>query len=144
MLSEPRQRRPQELSRASGRLRNWLNAVASKEYIERLQMVIRQLHKCDAEYLEAVPVHEVFQGKTVWQGEVEVFSVSNHPRAKRAYAWSENQGQPDEKFTAVLEIPPVRTPLDRCGLQSSRNQERKTSYAYSRRNTQILEAVLRG
>ena len=82
--------------------------MANKEYIERLQMVIRQLHKCDAEHLGSEPVKEVFRGQTVWDGVVEVFTVT-HPRAKKAYAWSENQGEPNEKFTAVLEIPPVES-----------------------------------
>ena len=86
--------------------------MENKTYIERLQMVIRHLHKCDSEHLETVPVKETFRGQTVWEGEVEVFSVSGHPRAKKCYAWSANQGQPDERFTAVLELPPVRSPLD--------------------------------
>lgn len=86
--------------------------MANKEYIERLQMVIRQLHKCDATHVETVPVRELFQGKPVWEGEVEVFAVTGHLRAKKAYAWSENQGEPNEKFTAVLEIPPVKSALD--------------------------------
>src|SRR6267143_896856 len=100
--SEPRQRRPQALSRASGPVRNWLNAAANKEYTERLQMVLRQLHKCDAQHIGSEPVKEVFRGQTAWDGVVEVFSVTGHPCAKKAYAWSENQGEPNEKFTAVL------------------------------------------
>jgi hypothetical protein len=80
--------------------------VANKEYIERLQQVIFHLHKADSTWVETVPVHEVFKGKTVWQGDVEVFDLRNHPKAKRAYAWSYRAGN-DEKFTAVLEIPPV-------------------------------------
>jgi hypothetical protein len=88
------------------------NVVANKEYIERLQMVIRQLHKCDAEHIATEPVKETFRGDTVWEGDVEVFTVTGHPRAKRAYAWSVNQGTPQEQFTAVLEIPPVKSALD--------------------------------
>jgi hypothetical protein len=80
--------------------------VANKDYIERLQQVIFHLHKADSTWVESVPVHEVFQGKTVWQGDVEVFDLRNHPKAKRAYAWS-YRADNDEKFTAVLEIPPV-------------------------------------
>jgi hypothetical protein len=54
-------------------------------------------------------VHEVFQAKTVWQGDVEVFDLRGHPKAKRAYAWSHVDGPNDERerFVAVLEIPPV-------------------------------------
>jgi hypothetical protein len=83
--------------------------VANKEYIERLQMVINQLHGCVSKWVEAVPVHEVFEGQTVWQGDVEVFDLTGHPKAKRAYAWSHLDGAKDEqtRFVAVLEIPPV-------------------------------------
>jgi hypothetical protein len=56
-----------------------------------------------------VPVHEVFRGKTVWRGEVEVFDLTGHPKATRCYAWSHPDGPQNrnEKFVAVLEIPPV-------------------------------------
>jgi len=40
-----------------------------------------------------VPVHEVFQGKTLWQGDVEVFDLAGHPKAKRAYGWSHPEGK---------------------------------------------------
>lgn len=67
------------------------------------------MHNCGALWRETVPVHEVFQGKTVWQGDVEVFDLDGHPKAKRAYAWSHLDGEKDERtrFVAVLEIPPV-------------------------------------
>jgi hypothetical protein len=85
--------------------------VASKEYIERLQSVIFQLHKCDSTWVESVPVHEVFRGETVWQGDVEVFNLKGHPKAKRAYAWTHLDGANDERtrFVTVLEIPPVES-----------------------------------
>ena len=52
---------------------------------------------------------EVFQGKTIWHGDVEVFDLTGHPKAKRAYGWShpENADGTGERFVAVLEIPPV-------------------------------------
>jgi hypothetical protein len=57
-----------------------------------------------------VPVHEVFRGQTAWKGDVEVFDLNGHPKAKRAYAWSHQEGPNDEgeRFVAVLEIPPVK------------------------------------
>jgi hypothetical protein len=54
----------------------------------------------------------MFQGKVAWEGEVEVFSVMGHAKAKRCYTW----GYPNEKrdgkydFVTVLEIPPVVSP----------------------------------
>jgi hypothetical protein len=69
------------------------------------------MHSCGAIHVETVPVHEVFQGKTVWQGDVEVFDLMQHPKAKRAYAWAHSDGPNDEetRFVAVLEIHPVES-----------------------------------
>ena len=82
-----------------------------QDYLAKIQVAIQHLHKCGATYSKTVPVHEVFQGKTVWQGDVEVFDLHNHPRAKRCYAWSHLDGKNDERtrFVAVLEIPPVES-----------------------------------
>jgi hypothetical protein len=78
--------------------------VANKKYIERLLMVIFQLHGCDSKHIESVPVHEVFQGKTVWQRNVDVFDMIRYPLAKRCYGWT--YGEPEE-FIIILELPPV-------------------------------------
>jgi hypothetical protein len=56
---------------------------------------------------ESVAVHEVFQGKTLWQGDVEVFGLNGHPKANRCYAWS--YGDPEQIIT-ILELPPVYSP----------------------------------
>jgi hypothetical protein len=74
---------------AQGWLPDWLNVMANKhEYLARLQAAIQQLHDCGANFRETAPVQEVFQGRTLWQGEVEVFDVYGHPRTKVCYAWS--------------------------------------------------------
>ena len=82
--------------------------MEKSEYLARLKAAVEKMHDCLAVHSATVPVHEVFQGQTVWQGDVEVFIV-DHPKAKRAYAWSHPDGVDDfdEKFTAVLEVPPV-------------------------------------
>ena len=71
-----------------------------------------QLHNCTATWRESAPVREVFRGKTIWQGNVEVFDLTGHPKAKRAYGWSHPEGDDNkgERFVAVLEIPPVISP----------------------------------
>jgi hypothetical protein len=75
-----------------------------QDYLARLQTVIMQLHNCGAIWNESVPVKEMFNGKTLWDGEVEVFDLFDHPKAKRCYGW--NYGDPEE-FITVLELPPV-------------------------------------
>ena len=86
--------------------------MANPDYIERLQTAIFHLHKVSAKHVETVPVKETFGEETIWEGNVEVFSVTGHARAKTCFAWSKNAGQSDEKFTAVLGLPPVGTALD--------------------------------
>lgn len=100
-----------------------------QDYIARVQVALSQLHNCGATWRETVPVHEIFQGKTVWQGNVEVFDLHNHPKAKRAYAWSHREGKNDEgeRFVAVLEIPPVESAVTAVRVQIVKDI--KTGYA---------------
>ena len=86
--------------------------VSRRDYLARLTVAVMELHKCGALHRQTVPVHEVFRGKTAWRGRVEVFDLSGHPKAKRAYAWSHRTGPGDqqERFVTVLELPPVTDP----------------------------------
>ena len=76
-------------------------------YLEELESVIVKLHGCEAAPIETVHVEEVFQGKPVWSGDVEIFALTGCARAERCYAW----GLPDERgvleIATILEIPPV-------------------------------------
>jgi len=80
-------------------------------YIDELKNAIRRLHGCEASHVSTLPVKEVFQGQTVWEGEVEVFNLRGHPIAKRCYAWAHVLGESDKakRYVAVLEIPPVNS-----------------------------------
>ena len=91
-----------------------MNAVENKkDYIARLQVAVQQLHNCGAVHRYTAPVTETFNGQIVWQREVEVFDLLRHPKAKRAFGWSHREGNNDEgeRFVAVLEIPPVVSPV---------------------------------
>jgi hypothetical protein len=78
--------------------------VNKQDYIARLQVTISQLHNCGATWRETVPVHEIFKGETAWKGDVEVFDLNGHPKAKRCYGWT--YGEPEQIIT-ILELPPV-------------------------------------
>lgn len=71
---------------------------------------IRHLHGCEATWVESVPVHETSNGHVVWDGEVQVFDVTGHPKATRVYAWSHATDGSRRRFHAVLALPPVTTP----------------------------------
>ena len=72
-----------------------------------LEDAILYMHACDSHWVESVPVHEKHEGKTVWEGEVQVFDLIGHPRAGRAYAWSYATEGAKLRFVAVLGLPPV-------------------------------------
>lgn len=79
------------------------------ERIDKLRDAVQVMHHCIAEHVQSVPVREMFGQKIAWEGVVEVFSVDEHPKAKRCYAWSFLEGK-ETRFVTVLEIPPVDSP----------------------------------
>jgi hypothetical protein len=90
-----------------------LNAVKCKwDYLDRLKSAIEDLHKCSAYYLHTQSVDENVREEMAWVGDVEVFALTGHPKAKICYAWNHREGKKDqnERFVAVLEIPPVNSP----------------------------------
>jgi hypothetical protein len=106
-----------------------LNAVETRQdYIAKLTVAVSHLHKCGAGWRSTVPVYETFQGKTVWQGDVEFFGLNGHPKAKRAYDWSHLDGAQDERtrFVAVLEIPPVVSAETAVRVQIVKDVKSKT------------------
>jgi len=78
-------------------------------YVDELRDVIRRLHGAGATHLESVPVKETFQGKTIWEGIVEVFEIRGHPKASRVYAWSHETDDPKNprRHVTVLHIAPI-------------------------------------
>jgi hypothetical protein len=73
---------------------------------------IRHLEGCAATWVESVPVHETHEGKTVWEGEVQVFDLVKHPKGvARAYAWSHVTTGTRRQFHVVLHLPPVDGPV---------------------------------
>ncbi len=81
-------------------------------YIEELKDVIRKLHGSDSTHVETVPIKEAFKGETVWEGEVEVFDLHDHPKTSRVYAWAHETDDADHprRHVTVLHIPPAITP----------------------------------
>jgi hypothetical protein len=81
-------------------------------HIDELKGVIHKLHGVHSTHRQSVPVKEVFQGKTVWDGMVEVFDLHDHPEANAAYAWSHDTDDPKapRKSVIVLHVPPAVSP----------------------------------
>jgi hypothetical protein len=80
--------------------------------IPALQDAIQHMYGLRSEWVESVPIREMFKGELVWEGEIQVFAVE-HPKASRAYAWSHlvnDSGR--RKFFAVLGVPPITSALE--------------------------------
>lgn len=82
--------------------------MTQEKYLLGLVEAIKATHGLMANHLSSVPVKETFEGKTVWEGVVEVFSVSS-AKAPLCYAWGyEKDGNPE--VITVLGLPPVDSP----------------------------------
>ena len=79
---------------------------------DQLKRAVESQHGGTATLVQAVPVREEFEGKTVWDGVVHVFDLAGHPNAKRAYAWSYERPDGKRRFFAVLHIPPIDSPVN--------------------------------
>ncbi|MGB8654596.1 MAG: hypothetical protein WCD23_08750 [Candidatus Acidiferrales bacterium] len=80
-------------------------------YIEELQDVIRRLHGVESSHVESVPIKETFEGKTIWEGTVEVFELHGH-NAPKAYVWAYETDNPKKpRHVTVLHLGPVTSPL---------------------------------
>jgi hypothetical protein len=80
---------------------------------DQIKRAVESQHGCTATLIQSIPVKETFEGKTVWDGIVHVFTVHGHPKAKKAYAWSSPIEESDKRrFFAVLHVPPITSPVE--------------------------------
>ena len=84
------------------------------KYIAELQDVIRHLHGVEATHVESVPVKERFQGRTVWEGVVEIFELHGHPKAPKIYAWAHDTDDPKKpkRHVTVLHVEPITSAVE--------------------------------
>jgi len=85
------------------------------ERIEKLKQAIELTEHCRADHVETRVVLEGYGEAPIWEGVVETFQLTNHPTAKRAYAWLRGVAhspleKPEEEYTIVLGLPPVNSP----------------------------------
>ena len=80
----------------------------AQDDVAALTRAVEKLHGARATFIGSTPVHEQFEGKTVWQGTVSRFELAGHPTATLCYAWSvPATDDRRERFVAVLHTPDV-------------------------------------
>jgi hypothetical protein len=81
--------------------------------IGELRKAVERLHGGGLRLVRSVRVSESFDCKSVWEGVVHIFELKGHPTASRAYAWSSPiEGSTERQFFAVLNIPPITSPVE--------------------------------
>jgi hypothetical protein len=87
--------------------------MTTEVHPSELKRAVGAQHGCTATFVQSVPVKETFDGKTVWDGVVHVFTIHGHPKANKAYAWSSPiEGSDKRRFFAVLHQTPVTSPVE--------------------------------
>ncbi len=82
---------------------------ALSERIENIRRAVEAMHECKATHERSVSVKEMFGTQTAWEGGVESFTLTGHPKAQRCHAWSfDDNGE--TRYLSVLELPPVESP----------------------------------
>jgi hypothetical protein len=79
-----------------------LNEVSVEGFVEAIQAA----HGLKAELVGRVHREERFKDKPVWEGEVLIFRVFDHPSAALCYCW-----EVDGKVTAILGVGSVNSPV---------------------------------
>ena len=81
--------------------------------IDQLKHAVEGQHGGTATLTGSVPVKEIYEGQTVWEGIVHTFNLDDHPSSTIAYAWSSPiQGSNRRRFFAVLHLGGIRSPQD--------------------------------
>ena len=76
--------------------------LQQSDYFDSLEAAITIGHQCQAVHRATVFVHERTEyGLTIWKGNVEVFDLKSHPKAKTCYAWKHTEGNRSKIFTIL-------------------------------------------
>jgi hypothetical protein len=90
--------------------------------IGELRKAVERVHSGAARLVQSVAISESFDGKSVWEGMVHIFELRGHPTASHAYAWSAPiEGSTEREFFAVLNIPPITSPVEAVRATVLRN-----------------------
>jgi hypothetical protein len=108
---------------------------------ERLRRVVSDVHDCEAEHVGTEKVQEEFDGGIVWMGEVEIFSLIEHPTATSAFAWTFLGDDDADHHVTVLGQPPINSALDAVRTLVAEAASRDELAAGARRKIAILAGV---
>jgi hypothetical protein len=87
--------------------------VMSNVYIKVLQAEILRTQKYSATHLGSVHVQETLESGLVWEGDVEVFRLDDHPTSRKCYAWKEHgPGAASARYVVVPQTTTISSPSE--------------------------------
>ncbi len=79
----------------------------------QLRHAVHAQHGGKATLVTKLPIKDIHDGQTVWEGVVYIFDLEGHPGATGANAWSSLvEGSANRRFFSVLHLDGIRSPLD--------------------------------
>lgn len=85
--------------------------MAVSKYLQNLHAAVAALHGCDCSHSRTSRVIEFHEGEKFFEGPVEIFTLSGHPKVSEAFAWPYDNGE-EPQYLAVLKVPPINDPSD--------------------------------
>ncbi len=101
----------------------------NEKYIQMLRDTIKAKHGCVSRYSETIAVKEELDGKTIWEGKVEVFDLAGHPKAAQAYAWGYDDHDGRKQYVTVLKATPIDSAA-RLGVRRQRTKMMPAPYSH--------------
>ena len=90
-----------------------VDTLMSEASSDQLKQAVESQHGGIAKHIQSVPVHESHNGRTVWNGAVQIYDLTDSPSgATRAYAWSYGLEDGRRRIFAVLHAGPVTGPRE--------------------------------
>jgi len=93
---------PQQLPATFSTTVEHIKFSPAPEYLNKLQLAIRQAHGCEAVH-ERTWMGVEHWNQLIWSGSLEVFRLEGHPTAKRAYTWARVRGDQLECYIVLGE-----------------------------------------
>lgn len=113
---------------------------------DELKQAIEKEHGGKATHHHAVPVNEKERGQSIWHGIVHVFDLADHPKAKRAYAWSTpvEEGGAEKRIVTMLHIAPINGPIEAVRAALAAELQAKHGHHDVNRNAKTTGSPHRG
>ena len=84
----------------------------TSQYLWNLSEAIARMHDCSVTHSETVRVIERVGDEFAFNGDVEIFDLSGHPKASKAFGWAWKDEAGEIQYIGILNVPPIESPRE--------------------------------